>query len=112
MPTILIVEDEAKMRRLLELNLGEDGFTVESLHHWEGEAALRKLREAGAFFVGGGETFLLLRTLLESGQPLRGVSAGSVNAYGKACSGRSLSSRRMGRIVVQRWPVDRPAESL
>jgi len=26
MPTILIVEDEAKMRRLLELNLGEDGF--------------------------------------------------------------------------------------
>ena len=28
MPTILIVEDEAKMRRLLELNLGEDGFTT------------------------------------------------------------------------------------
>jgi len=26
MPTILIIEDEAKMRRLLELNLGEDGF--------------------------------------------------------------------------------------
>ena len=28
MPTILIVEDEAKMRRLLELNLGDDGFTT------------------------------------------------------------------------------------
>jgi DNA-binding NtrC family response regulator len=28
MPTILIVEDEAKMRRLLELNLGEDGFST------------------------------------------------------------------------------------
>src|SRR5215469_373240 len=28
MPAILIVEDEAKMRRLLELNLGEDGFTT------------------------------------------------------------------------------------
>ena len=27
---ILIVEDEAKMRRLLELNLGEDGFTTHS----------------------------------------------------------------------------------
>jgi DNA-binding NtrC family response regulator len=26
MPTILIIEDEAKMRRLLELNLGDDGF--------------------------------------------------------------------------------------
>jgi DNA-binding NtrC family response regulator len=30
MPAILIVEDEAKMRRLLELNLGEDGFTTHS----------------------------------------------------------------------------------
>ena len=30
MPTILIVEDEAKMRRLLELNLGEDGFETRS----------------------------------------------------------------------------------
>jgi DNA-binding NtrC family response regulator len=30
MPTILIVEDEAKMRRLLELNLGEDGFDTRS----------------------------------------------------------------------------------
>ena len=28
MPTILIIEDEAKMRRLLELNLGEDGFKM------------------------------------------------------------------------------------
>src|ERR1700683_2191454 len=28
MPTILIVEDESKMRRLLELNLGDDAFTV------------------------------------------------------------------------------------
>lgn len=26
MPTILIIEDEAKLRRLLELNLGDDGF--------------------------------------------------------------------------------------
>ena len=30
MPTILIVEDEAKMRRLLELDLGEDGFETVS----------------------------------------------------------------------------------
>ena len=28
MPTILIVEDEPKMRRLLELNLGEEGFST------------------------------------------------------------------------------------
>src|SRR6202161_4689436 len=43
MPTILIVEDEAKMRRLLELNLGEDGFHTLSA---EGaEAGLKLLRE-------------------------------------------------------------------
>src|ERR1039458_4167869 len=28
MPTLLIVEDEAKMRRLLEMNLAEEGYTV------------------------------------------------------------------------------------
>jgi len=36
MPAILIVEDEAKMRRLLELNLGEDGFTTFSAGEAEG----------------------------------------------------------------------------
>src|SRR5437879_3570835 len=43
MPTILIVEDEAKMRRLLELNLGEDGFTT--LSAGEAESGLKLLRE-------------------------------------------------------------------
>jgi DNA-binding NtrC family response regulator len=43
MPTILIVEDEAKMRRLLELNLGEDGFGTLSAE--DAEAGLRLLRE-------------------------------------------------------------------
>jgi len=43
MPTILIVEDEAKMRRLLELNLGEDGFTT--LSAGDAEAGARLLRE-------------------------------------------------------------------
>jgi dipeptidase E len=56
--------DEKKIATLF----AEDGFTVESLHHWEGDAARRKIREAEAFFVGGGETFLLLRTLFETGQ--------------------------------------------
>ena len=44
MPTILIVEDEAKMRRLLELNLGEDGFTTFSAGDAESgvEAAARE----------------------------------------------------------------------
>jgi DNA-binding NtrC family response regulator len=43
MPIILIVEDEAKMRRLLELNLGEDGFTTFSAGDAEG--GLKLLRE-------------------------------------------------------------------
>jgi DNA-binding NtrC family response regulator len=43
MPTILIVEDEAKMRRLLELNLGEDGFTAFSAG--DAESGLKLLRE-------------------------------------------------------------------
>jgi DNA-binding NtrC family response regulator len=43
MPTVLIVEDEAKMRRLLELNLGEDGFTTFSAG--DAESGLKLLRE-------------------------------------------------------------------
>ncbi len=43
MPTILIIEDEAKMRRLLELNLGEDGFTT--LSAGDAETGLKLLRD-------------------------------------------------------------------
>ena len=43
MPTILIVEDEAKMRRLLELNLGDDGFTTFSAG--DAETGAKLLRE-------------------------------------------------------------------
>ncbi len=43
MPSILIVEDEAKMRRLLELNLGEDGLTTFSAG--DAETGLKLLRE-------------------------------------------------------------------
>ena len=40
--TILIVEDEAKMRRLLELNLGDDGF--QTLSAEDAETGLRLLQ--------------------------------------------------------------------
>jgi len=40
---ILIVEDEAKMRRLLELNLGDDGFTTFSAE--DAETGLKLLRD-------------------------------------------------------------------
>jgi DNA-binding NtrC family response regulator len=41
MPTILIIEDEAKLRRLLELNLGDDGF--KTLSAGDAETALKLL---------------------------------------------------------------------
>ncbi len=77
--------DEQKLKLLF----ADDHYEAESLHHWEGEAALKKIAEAEAFFVGGGETFLLLRTLIETrqlaairervlaGVPYNGSSAGS-----------------------------------
>ncbi len=43
MPTILIVEDEAKMRRLLELNLADDGFAT--LSAGDAETGVKLLRE-------------------------------------------------------------------
>jgi DNA-binding NtrC family response regulator len=43
MPVILIVEDEAKMRRLLELNLVDDGFTTFSAE--DAETGLKLLHE-------------------------------------------------------------------
>src|SRR5258707_4637909 len=49
MPAILIVEDEAKMRRLLELNLGEEGFTT--LSAGDAETGLNLLRETSVDLV-------------------------------------------------------------
>jgi DNA-binding NtrC family response regulator len=49
MPTVLIVEDEAKMRRLLELNLGEDGFNT--LSAGDAETGLRFLRQEAVDIV-------------------------------------------------------------
>src|SRR6202046_2759334 len=49
MPTILIVEDEAKMRRLLELNLGEDGFST--LSAGDAESGLTLLRQSNVDLV-------------------------------------------------------------
>src|SRR5215470_7839219 len=49
MPTILIIEDEAKMRRLLELNLGEDGFTT--LSAADAETGLKLLASESVHLV-------------------------------------------------------------
>lgn len=82
-------ERDAMERRLQEAFADCGGCAAESIHHWTGDAALEKIAAAGAFFVGGGETFLLLRTLYETGQlaairervlagaPYHGTSAGA-----------------------------------
>src|SRR5712671_4962798 len=49
MPAILIVEEEAKMRRLLELNLGEEGFST--LAAGDAETGLKLLRESSVDLV-------------------------------------------------------------
>lgn len=77
------------MEKRLQKMFAEDHFEAESLHHWEGAEALRRIASAEAIFVSGGETYLLLRTLIETGQlkairqrvlagvPYHGVSAGA-----------------------------------
>ena len=77
--------DEAKLKKIF----ADDGYDAVSLHHWEGDEALAKIADAESFFVGGGETFLLLRTLIDTGQlrlirervlagvPYNGSSAGA-----------------------------------
>ena len=47
--TILIVEDEAKMRRLLELNLADDGFQTVSAG--DAEAGLKLLQNGSVDLV-------------------------------------------------------------
>jgi DNA-binding NtrC family response regulator len=49
MPTILIIEDEAKLRRLLELNLGDDGF--KTLSAGDAETGLRLLNSEPVHLV-------------------------------------------------------------
>ena len=49
MPTILIIEDEAKMRRLLELNLGDDGFKI--LSAGDAETGLKLLESEPVHLV-------------------------------------------------------------
>jgi len=76
MPTILIIEDEAKMRRLLELDLGEDGFTT--LSAADAESGLKLLREQPVDIIVtdlklpgmGGLEFLQAAKRLDAARPV------------------------------------------
>ena len=63
-----IPADRDNAEKKLQPLLAADGYASESLHHYSGKAAWKKIEEADAFMVGGGDTFLLLRELYETGQ--------------------------------------------
>ncbi|MGA7630506.1 MAG: sigma-54 dependent transcriptional regulator [Terriglobales bacterium] len=85
MATVLIIEDEAKMRRLLELNLGEDGF--KTLSAGDAESGLKLLASEPVHLVltdlklpgMNGLEFLLAAKRMDSGLPIVVMTAfGSV----------------------------------
>src|SRR5580658_7426186 len=87
MPTILIIEDEAKMRRLLELNLGDDGF--KTLSAGDAESGLKLLASETVHLVltdlklpgMNGLEFLQAAKRMDSGLPIVVMTAfGSVEA--------------------------------
>ncbi len=92
-----IPADRDGAEKKIQAILTPDGYAAESLHHYEGRAALKKIEEADAFFVGGGETFLLLRTLNETGQfaLLREkVLAGAI--YNGSSAGANIAGLNIG----------------
>lgn len=76
--------DRDAMEQRLQTLFRNDGYESESLHHWDGIDARRRIEGAEAIFIGGGETFLLLRTLIETRQlkTLRDTILGGVPVHG------------------------------
>ena len=73
------------------------GIAAESLHHLDDAEALRRLRTADGIFVGGGETFVLLRELYRTGQLeviRERVRAGV--PYAGSSAGANVAGQRIG----------------
>src|SRR2546428_14178540 len=115
MTAILIVEDEAKMRRLLELNLGEDGFTT--LSAGDAEAGLKLLRENSVDLVvtdlklPGMNGLEFLQAVKNQNAALPGIvmtAFGTVETAGEAQKGgasdygvQTVSLARMRMVIFQ-----------
>jgi dipeptidase E len=93
-------EDRDRMEARLQAAFRDvaAGLTAESVHQHDEAGALALLRRADAVFIGGGDTFMLLRVLRETGQldvlrerilagvPVGGSSAGA-NVLGLVIGG-------------------------
>jgi dipeptidase E len=90
-------QDRDRMEQRLQAMFAADGFEAYSLHHLSGGAARRRIETAEAIFVGGGETFLLLRTLLEERQlrPLREAALGGTPFHGTS-AGANIAGPHIG----------------
>jgi len=60
--------DRDRVEKRLQAMFAADGFACESSHHLAGRRARDQIEAADAFFVSGGETFLLMRTLYDTVQ--------------------------------------------
>ncbi|MEY3773652.1 MAG: hypothetical protein RLZZ129_432 [Verrucomicrobiota bacterium] len=89
--------DRDRMEQRLQAMFAADGFDAYSLHHLSDGAARRRIETAEAIFVGGGETFLLLRTLLEERQlrPLRAAVLGGTPFHGTS-AGANIAGPHIG----------------
>jgi dipeptidase E len=85
--------------------LGELGFGVRGLHEFDEPAAA--VREAEAVFVGGGNTFVLLRALYETGalQPLRERALAGMPYMGSS-AGSNLAGLTIG--TTNDMPIVQP----
>ncbi len=73
------------------------GIAASSLHHVDDAEALRRLRTADGIFIGGGETFVLLRELYRTGQLeliRERVRAGV--PYAGSSAGANVAGQRIG----------------
>lgn len=85
---------EARLRQAFR-HLG--GIEAESLHHRDEPGQRRLLAEAEAFFVGGGETFVLLAELYRTGQlPILRERVAAGVPYGGTSAGANVAGLWIG----------------
>ena len=88
---------EARLQKAFAHLLGSAEMKVESLHRRDVAGARELIAQADAFFVGGGETFVLLAELARTGQ-LQQIRARALTGvpYGGASAGANIAGLLIG----------------